>query len=63
MDAEQLKNELFRLFAERPLWTKAQLNERLNQPGQFLSEVLATIAMYHRDGDHKGRYELMEQYR
>ena len=63
LDAEQLKNELFRLFAERPLWTKAQLNERLNQPGQFLSEVLATIAMYHRDGDHKGRYELMEQYR
>ena len=63
MDAEQLKNELFRLFAERPLWTKVQLNERLNQPGQFLSEILATIAIYHRDGDHKGKYELMEQYR
>ena len=63
MDAEDLKLELFGLFEERRFWTKVQLNNRLDRPEQHLSMVLKMITRYHRDGDHKGMYELMEQYR
>jgi hypothetical protein len=63
MDEEQLKRELFRLFGERPTWTKQQLNDRLNQPDSFLAEVLKTLTEYHREGEKKGKYELKQEFR
>ena len=63
MDLEELKTEIFNLFAEKNNWTNRELVAKLDQPENYLKEVLTEMCNYIRSGPKKGNYELKPQFR
>ena len=62
MDREDLKKEIFNLFTEKDFWTNKELVARLDQPDNYLKEVLLEMCNYIKSGPKKGCYELKPQY-
>jgi hypothetical protein len=62
MDREELKKEIFNLFTEKDFWTNKELVAKLDQPENYLKEVLTEMCNYIRSGPKKGCYELKPQY-
>lgn len=62
MDKEELKKEIFNLFTEKDFWTNKELVAKLDQPENYLKEVLTEMCNYIRSGPKKGCYELKPQY-
>ncbi len=62
MDREELKKEIFNLFTEKDFWTNKELVAKLDQPENYLKEVLIEMCNYIRSGPKKGCYELKPQY-
>lgn len=62
MDKDDLKAEIFNLFNEQDYWTNKELSSKLDQPDNYLKEVLSEICDYIRSGPKKGYYELKRQY-
>jgi hypothetical protein len=62
MDKEDLKTEIFNLFTEKDFWTNKELAVRLDQPDNYLKEVLLEMCNYIKSGPKKGCYELKPQY-
>ncbi len=62
MDREELKKEIFNLFTEKDFWTNKELAGRLDQPDNYLKEVLLEMCNYIKSGPKKGCYELKPQY-
>ncbi|KAI0329083.1 hypothetical protein GY45DRAFT_1435693 [Cubamyces sp. BRFM 1775] len=58
-----LLDMLFTLFEEKLHWPLKMLRERTQQPEAYLKEVLSEIAYPHRDGKHRGTWELSASYR
>jgi hypothetical protein len=61
-DKEDLKTEIFDLFSEKKYWTNRELVAKLDQPENYLKEVLSEICNYIKSGPKKGCYGLKEQY-
>jgi hypothetical protein len=61
-DKEVLKNEIFDLFSDKKYWTNRELVAKLDQPENYLKEVLGEICNYIKSGPKKGCYELKQQY-
>lgn len=61
-DKEVLKNEVFDLFSEKNIWTTKELIEKLDQPENYLKEVLSEICNFIRSGPNKGSFELKKQF-
>jgi hypothetical protein len=61
-DKNELKNEIFDLFSEKKYWTNKELVAKLDQPENYLKEVLGEICDYIKSGPKKGCYELKKQY-
>jgi hypothetical protein len=62
MEKEELKKEIFSLFTEKEFWANKELVAKLDQPENYLKEVLAEMCNYIRSGPKKGCYELKAQY-
>jgi hypothetical protein len=62
MDREELKKEIFNLFTEKDFWSNKELVAKLDQPENYLKEVLIEMCNYIRSGPKKGCYELKPQY-
>ncbi len=62
MDKEELKKEIFNLFTEKDFWTNKELVAKLDQPENYLKDVLSEMCNYIRSGPKKGCYELKPQY-
>ena len=62
MDKEELKKEIFSLFTEKEFWANKELVAKLDQPENYLKEVLSEMCNYIRSGPKKGCYELKPQY-
>jgi|LauGreDrversion4_2_1035121.scaffolds.fasta_scaffold191286_2 hypothetical protein len=62
MDREELKKEIFSLFTEKEFWANKELVAKLDQPENYLKEVLTEMCNYIRSGPKKGCYELKAQY-
>lgn len=50
MAKNQLLDQLFALFKEKPFWSVKDLRLRTEQPESYLKEVLPEIAMQHKSG-------------
>lgn len=61
-DRDELKGEIFDLFTEKDFWTNKELVATLDQPENYLKEVLSEMCDYIRSGPKKGCYELKRQY-
>lgn len=61
-DKDDLKNDIFDLFSEKKFWTTKELVDKLDQPENYLKEVLSEICNYIKSGPKKGSFELKEQY-
>jgi len=61
-DKEELKSEIFDLFSDKKYWTNKELVAKLDQPENYLKEVLGEICNYIKSGPKKGCYELKQQY-
>jgi hypothetical protein len=61
-DKDILKNEIFDLFSVKKYWTNRELVAKLDQPENYLKEVLGEICNYIKSGPKKGCYELKQQY-
>jgi hypothetical protein len=59
---DELKTEIFDLFSEKKYWTNKELVAKLDQPENYLKEVLSEICDYIKSGPKKGCYELKKQY-
>jgi hypothetical protein len=62
MEKEELKKEIFNLFSQRDYWTNKELVNTLDQPENYLKEVLSEMCNPIRSGPKKGCYELKNQY-
>jgi hypothetical protein len=62
MDRDELKKEIFNMFTEKDFWTNKELVAKLDQPENYLKEVLTEMCNYIRSGPKKGCYELKPQY-
>jgi hypothetical protein len=62
MDREELKREIFNIFTEKDFWTNKELAGRLDQPDNYLKEVMLEMCNYIKSGPKKGCYELKPQY-
>ncbi|KAF7972440.1 hypothetical protein HWV62_18018 [Athelia sp. TMB] len=63
MPKNQLLDQLFSLFREKPLWPIKVLREKTQQPEQYLKETLQEIATLHRSGEHTGMWELSANFK
>lgn len=61
-DREELKTEIFSLFSNKKYWTNREIVAKLDQPENYLKEVLSEICNYIKSGPKKGCYELKHQY-
>lgn len=61
-DKEELHDEIFNLFSFKKYWTNKELVAKLDQPENYLKDVLSEVCSYIRSGPKKGCYELKEQY-
>eukprot|EP00798_Chlamydomonas_sp_ICE-L_P010037 gene10037-7928_t len=61
-DKGELEEDLFALFERQSQWTLLQLVKETNQPGQFLKEVLAEIALLSKKGPMKDLYTLKSEF-
>ena len=62
MPVEDLKSEIFKLFAENDFITAKEIGRRTDQPDNFVKEVLSEICEYIKTGPKKGYYELKREY-
>lgn len=63
MAKNQLFDQLFALFKEKPHWSVKDLRLRTEQPESYLKEVLPEIAMQHKSGPQNGLWELLQNYK
>jgi len=63
MPKNQLLDQLFSLFRERPHWPIKVLREKTQQPELYLKETLQEIATLHRSGEHTGMWELSANFK
>lgn len=61
-DKGELQSEIFQLFSEKKYWTKKELVSKLDQPENYLKEVLLEICNYIKSGPKKSCYELKTQF-
>jgi hypothetical protein len=61
-DKTELQNEIFQLFSEKKYWTKKELVSKLDQPENYLKDVLLEICNYIKSGPKKSCYELKSQF-
>ena len=61
-DKIELQNDIFQLFSEKKYWTKKELTSKLDQPENYLKEVLLEICNYIKSGPKKSCYELKTQF-
>lgn len=59
----QLLDQLFSLFREKPRWPVKMLREKTQQPDLYLKETLQEIATLHRSGEHTGLWELSANFK
>ena len=62
-DRPKAEAELFRLFERQEMWGVVELARHLDQPPQFLKEVLVDIAIIHKYGPLKDQWELKPEYK
>jgi hypothetical protein len=62
MDKDELKSEIFNLFNDKQYWTNKELVAKLDQPENYLKEVISEICNYIKSGPKKGCYELKQIY-
>lgn len=62
MDRDDLKTAIFNLFNEEDYLTAREIGSKLDQPDNYLKEVLNEICDYIRTGPKKGFYELKRQF-
>lgn len=63
MPKNQLLDQLFSLFREKPHWPIKVLREKTQQPELYLKETLLEIATLHRSGEHTGMWELSANFK
>jgi len=63
MPKNQLLDQLFALFREKPHWSIKVLREKTQQPELYLKETLLEIASLHRSGEHTGMWELNANFK
>jgi transcription initiation factor TFIIF subunit beta len=63
MDEETLRSLIFRQFEQQDLWTLKDLNAQFKQPDGYLKDVLKKLCSFHRRGEHKNCYELLQVYK
>jgi len=63
MPKNQLLDQLFSLFREKPHWPIKTLREKTQQPESFLKETLLEIGTLHRSGEHTGMWELNANFK
>lgn len=63
MPKNQLLDQLFIHFREKPRWPIKLLRERTQQPESYLKETLQEIASLHRSGEHTGMWELNANFK
>lgn len=63
MPKNQLLDQLFSLFREKPMWSIKVMREKTQQPEQYLKETLGEIASLHRSGEHTGMWELSSNFK
>lgn len=63
MPKNQLLDQLFSHFREKPRWPIKILRERTQQPEQYLKETLQEIASLHRSGEFTGMWELNANFK
>ena len=62
MDRNDLVSEIFNLFSIKDFWTNKELVVKLDQPENYLKEVLNEMCNFIKSGPRKGSYELKNQY-
>jgi transcription initiation factor TFIIF subunit beta len=63
MPKNELLDKLFALFQEeKPYWPLKELRLRTQQPEGYLKEVVTSIAILHRNGEHVGKYSLKPEH-
>src|ERR1700691_3156915 len=63
MPKNQLLDQLFSHFREKPHWSIKVLREKTQQPEVYLKETLQEIATLHRSGEHTGMWELSANFK
>lgn len=63
MERQDLVRLLLDCFKEHRIWGLRDLKVRVQQPEQYLREVLSDIAIMHKQGDFNGKWEIKEQYK
>eukprot|EP01102_Stenamoeba_stenopodia_P001391 TRINITY_DN11199_c0_g1_i1.p1 TRINITY_DN11199_c0_g1~~TRINITY_DN11199_c0_g1_i1.p1 ORF type:complete len:243 (+),score=72.76 TRINITY_DN11199_c0_g1_i1:204-932(+) len=60
---EELIKEIFRAFEKTDYLPLKSIQQVTNQPVQWLKQVLETVCIYNKTGDHKRMYELKPEYK
>ena len=63
MPKNQLLDQLFSLFREKPRWPIKILREKTQQPEVYLKDTLLEIATLHRNGEYTGLWELSANFK
>lgn len=63
MDKNDLVRILLNQFKQHRIWGLRDLKVAVQQPEQFLREILQEIAVMHRQGDFNGKWELKNEYK
>lgn len=62
MNKDALKQRLFQLFAEAPLWSFDELSTRTEEPDKSLKVALNEICDHHMQGTKRHKYELKAEF-
>uniref|UniRef100_A0AC35TI71 General transcription factor IIF subunit 2 n=1 Tax=Rhabditophanes sp. KR3021 TaxID=114890 RepID=A0AC35TI71_9BILA len=63
MEKDELQNEIFKCFEQHQYFYQKDLAKKLDQPGNFVGEVLNEIGIFNSQPPHKGMWELKPEYR
>lgn len=63
MEKHDLVRILLDNFKRHRIWGLRDLKAVVQQPEQFLREILSEIAFMHKQGDFNGKWELKKEYK
>ena len=62
LNEEDLRMAIFKHFKTKSHWSIRDMNQNLGQPATWLKKCLIQVAWYCRKGEHKGTYQLKDEY-
>ncbi|KAI3651508.1 hypothetical protein MP228_002811 [Amoeboaphelidium protococcarum] len=60
---DEVINMMFKAYEQTPAWSVQGMSDHTRQPVTYVKELLNQIAFYIKSGQHKGMYELKDEFK